>query len=71
VVVTAPVDYLSWTQPLDRFVSQPEIAGPLRTLHLAGAASGRTRAELSARGWALHEHSPLFTPLVERVGEDP
>jgi len=60
LMVAAPVDYLSWTGALDRFLGQEALARPQRTLHLAGHASERARDELQRRGWTVAESSALF-----------
>jgi hypothetical protein len=55
------VDYLAWTEQLSSFVSQPDEA-TARSFWLAGRVSPRTRAELTQRGWTIHERS-----LVEHL----
>lgn len=62
LVVPAPADYLSWSESLDRFTQQPELAVPNRSMHLAGRASDRAKLVLLERGWLLVEDSQLFAP---------
>lgn len=61
LAVVAAVDYLAWTERLSRFASHPDEASA-RSFWLSGRVSPRTRAELTARGWAIHEHSLLQPP---------
>lgn len=63
LVVAAPVDYLSWSENLDRFTQQPELAVPSRSIHLAGRTTDRARTALQERGWLLIENSELFAPV--------
>jgi hypothetical protein len=60
LVVAAPVDYLSWTEALDRFVSQEGLTAPNRSIHLAGHLTDRARAGLGHQGWSVIENSALF-----------
>jgi hypothetical protein len=60
VAVMAPVDYLSWTPRLDKFVSQFEAdSGSPLTLHIAGRVSDRAREDLAWRGWTVKEQSAM------------
>ncbi len=60
VVILAPVDYLSWTERLDAFLSRFD--GDAATSHnlvLAGRVSDQARAALERRGWTVEEESVL------------
>lgn len=61
LAVVGAVDYLAWTENLSSFVKQSDEA-TARSFWLAGRVSPRTRAELTQRGWTIHERS-----LVERL----
>jgi hypothetical protein len=59
-IVMAPIDYMSWTPALDRFVSNVETAfenTPI--LYNTGMISPRTDAALSEREWILRDASLL------------
>jgi hypothetical protein len=62
LAVVVAVDYLAWTKNLSGFASQPDPA-TARSFWLSGRVSPRTRAELTERGWAIHERS-LLDPLI-------
>jgi hypothetical protein len=51
--IPAPVDALSWTEEMAEFAHREDLAGRKPVLLLAGAASDRTRAELTALGWTI------------------
>jgi len=56
LILPAPVDYLSWTERLARFATQPAfLEVPQRTLWLAGQMSPRAKKEFTANGWTIHE----------------
>ncbi len=60
VAVMAPVDYLSWSPFLQKFVTRLEgNSGSSRNLHIAGHATDRAREELAKRGWSVDEDSRL------------
>ncbi len=60
-VVVGAVDYMAWTEKLSRSVSHLDEAGA-QSLWVSGRVSPRTRAELTERGWTVHERS-----LVEHL----
>jgi hypothetical protein len=56
VVLPAPVDYLSWTESLERLAGGgPRPAPRRRTLWLTGQVSPRAREELARLGWTVRE----------------
>jgi hypothetical protein len=65
LAIVGAVDYVAWTENLSRFVSQSDET-TARSFWLAGRVSPRTRAELTQRGWTIHERS-----LVERLPTSP
>jgi len=64
IVVTAPVDYLTWNEGVDRFTANEELAGAPRSVHIAGRLTDRARAELQGRGWTVQDNSPLFEQVL-------
>ena len=60
LVVAAPVDYVSWTEMLDRFSANDRFSSKPRELHLAGTMTQAARSHLTERGWELHESSTLL-----------
>lgn len=62
-VVAAPVDYLSWTEQMDRFSGHSRFTDSQPTLYIAGAFSDMAKSKLQQRGWQLHENSELFTRI--------
>jgi len=60
LIMPAPVDYLSWTERVARFATQPTfLRVPQRTLWLAGQMSPRAKKEFEANGWTVHEGKEL------------
>ncbi len=56
LILPAPVDYISWTERVARFATQPAILKvPQRTLWLAGQMSPRAKKEFVASGWTIYE----------------
>jgi hypothetical protein len=55
LVVPGPVDYVSWTERLDRFSKRDDLAAAQRGIWLTGRASPRAVRELEARGWTVHQ----------------
>jgi len=60
-VVASPVDYLSWTEGIDKFSSREEFSGWQPEVHIAGLMSETARSNLETRGWRITDRSGLFT----------
>lgn len=71
LVVPGPVDYVSWTERLDRFSRREDLAAARRGLWLTGQASPRATQELTARGWTVHENVPPPGAAVATDGPVP
>jgi hypothetical protein len=71
LVIAAPVDYVSWTERLARYVERPDLAGKEHQLWLFGRVSPRTREELTARGWTIREgvSAGIVTPAGPAASE--
>jgi len=54
-VVPAAVDYLTWTEAVDRFSAEPVPGAKTREVWLSGQVSPKAGAELKARGWVVKE----------------
>ena len=54
-VVMAPVDYLSWSAQLGRFLDHEDLRSGKRSAWLSGRASPVARKALEDAGWKLHE----------------
>jgi hypothetical protein len=54
-VVVAPVDYLSWSVQLGRFLDHEDLRSGKRSAWLSGRASPVARKALEEAGWELHE----------------
>lgn len=55
-IVPAPIDYLSWTQRIAGFATDPQLLGQNnRVLWLPAKMTSLARRQLTANGWALHE----------------
>ncbi len=63
LVLPAPVDYVSWIEPLGRAVGRPELQAPDKVAFLSGQLSPLARKNLAARGWRTDE---LYTIAAER-----
>jgi hypothetical protein len=63
LIVAAPADCVAWTEELDGFLRQRDLAGRAGILHLAGRLTDRAQAELQHLGWSVVENSPLFAVL--------
>ena len=63
IVVTAPVDYVSWLEMMDKFSGNTKFTGQGHELHIAGVMSEAAKTHFEERGWELHENSDLFTLL--------
>jgi hypothetical protein len=57
VVVTAPVDYLSWTQRISDFARRTDLKAKERSVWLSGRMSPRAIQEFQALGWVVHEEA--------------
>ena len=56
LVVPAPVDYVSWTERIAAFATNPDFAAtPKKTLWIRGKMSARARKEFEANGWTIDE----------------
>jgi len=53
LVVAGPVDYLSWTQPLDKFTSRPDLEQQNRVLLLRGTATPLAQTKLTEKHWQI------------------
>ncbi len=60
LVITAPADYVSWSEMMDNFSGQKKFTGQKHELHSAGAMSQLAKSHFEERGWELHENSKLF-----------
>ena len=61
LVVAAPVDYVSWSEMLDRFSANDRFSSKPHELHIAGKMTQAARSHIVERGWELHENSALLT----------
>ncbi len=57
LVVPGPVDYLAWTEKMNRFASRPDLKAKQRILWLRGEATPRARQELTQLGWTVQENA--------------
>ena len=55
LVVPAAVDYLTWTEAVDRFSAEPVAGAKTREVWLSGQVSPTAGAELKSRGWVVKE----------------
>ena len=60
IVVPAPVDYLSWTEPIARVADRKDLRVPRRGVWFSGRMSALAHRELSRLGWAFHP-APSFS----------
>jgi hypothetical protein len=63
IVITAPVDYVSWSEMLDRFSGRDRFTSQPHELHIAGTMSAMASEQLSKRGWIIHQNSDLFSSI--------
>jgi hypothetical protein len=56
LVVPAPVDYVAWTERVERFAMRPDLAARDRQVWLTGRLSPRARQELAALKWGVREN---------------
>jgi hypothetical protein len=59
IVVPAPVDYLSWTEPIARLAGRPDLQAPRRGIWLAGRISAPAQQGFTGLGWTFHEGPSL------------
>ncbi len=64
IVITAPVNYLSWSKELDKFSSNKKFSGKKHEVWIAGTMSETAREQLKERDWEVHERSKLFTRIA-------
>ena len=58
-VVPAPVDYLSWTQRIAGFATDPQLMGMHnRFLLVTGGMTPLANQQLTANGWTVHQSQP-------------
>jgi hypothetical protein len=56
VIIPAPVDYVSWTQRIAGFATDPELLGlKNRLVWITGKMTPLARQQLTANGWTLRE----------------
>lgn len=65
MVVTAPVDYMSWVEPLDAFTAQEVFSNRNKIMYITGAMTAKARNNLQKRGWETHEKSDLLVLLSQ------
>jgi hypothetical protein len=59
-MVPAPVDYISWTEQIAGFATDPELLSlQNRVLWTTNKMTPLARQQLTANGWTLHEGSQL------------
>ncbi len=64
IVIAAPVDYVSWSEVVDRFSGNKKFSSKKHELHIAGTVSEITRKHLKEREWTIHENSKLFSTVT-------
>ncbi len=64
VVIAAPVDYLSWSEKLDKFSGRDKSSDKKHELYIAGVMSEMAKNNFKERGWELHEKSDLFMRII-------
>ena len=57
LVVAGPVDYLAWTEQIQRFASRPDFQVNKRVLLLRGVATPLAQAELSGMNWNVQQQT--------------
>ncbi len=63
LIIAAPVDYVSWTKETDQFSENKMFSDQTPELYIAGSMSEQASAQLTLRGWVIHQNSKLFTTL--------
>jgi len=56
LVVAAPLDFVAWTRTVDDFARRADLAGPQRSVLVAGTVTPRARQELVALGWSVSDN---------------
>lgn len=56
LVVAAPLDFVPWVKTVDDFARRADLAGPQRSVLVAGAVTPRARQELIALGWSVSDN---------------
>ena len=64
LVVTAPVDYMSWVKQLDDFSSQEMFKDGEKKIYIVGITTTKARNKLESRGWNINENSELLDILA-------
>ena len=63
VIMLAPVNYVSWTERIAGFATDPELLGlQTRVLWMTGKMTPLARQQLTANGWSLREGLPSGEP---------
>ena len=57
LVVAGPVDYLSWTKPIQRFAIRPDLKAKERIFLLRGTATPLANKELTAMNWKVQQQA--------------
>ncbi len=57
LVVAGPVDYLAWTEQIQRFASRPDLKANDRILLLRGVATPLAQTELSRMNWKVSQQT--------------
>jgi hypothetical protein len=55
IILPAPVDYVSWTERIASFATNPDLKAEQRTVLLSGKMSPRAKKEFAALGWTVQE----------------
>jgi len=63
IVVAAPVDYVSWSEMLDRFSANDRFSSKPHELYIAGTMTTMASEQLSKRGWVIHQNSELLSSI--------
>lgn len=63
IVVAAPVDYVSWSEKLDRFSGRDRFTSQPHELYIAGTMSKMANEQLSKRSWIIHQNSEIFSSI--------
>jgi len=62
VLIPVALDFLPWTEQVALFSQRPDLRAKDRTVWLTGAASPRTKQELTAAGWMVRKNSQYPLP---------
>ena len=63
IIVAAPVDYVSWSEKLDRFSGRDRFLSQPHELYIAGTMSAMANEQLSKRSWIIHQNSEIFSSI--------